>query len=487
MAADKKVAKTKGAPKSNQRVLTVSLLAMINVAAILTLRTMPQMATYGLGSIFFYTVAIIIFFIPVALVSAELATGWPQTGGVYVWVKEAFGERWGFLAIWLQWIENIIYFPTILSFAAAVLIFPLIPQYSQNKWYVMAMVLIIFWGSTFANFRGMRLSGLISSIGIIIGTLIPGAVLIILGIAWLLTGDNSATILQTGPLIPDMSNIANIVFAGGVILGLAGMEMSAVHAQEVKNPQRDYPKAIFLSTLIILSFSIIGSLVISFVTPRNISLTTGVIVAIKKIFESFGIGFLVPVFGVLMAIGAVATVSTWVVGPSRGLFATAANGELPPFIQKVNKNRMPVNMLITQAVITSILAAAFLFMPSVNSAYFILSALTSQLYLIMYFLMFLAAIRLRYSKADVKRAYRVPGGKIGMWIVSGIGAIGAIAVIFTLFVPPSQIQTGSETFYLGFLGVGIVLMVIAPFVVHHFRRPSWAKYAKDHPVLDEAA
>ena len=87
-----------------KRVLGVFTLTMINVAAIQSLRNLPVMAEVGWASVFFYLIAAIGFFIPSALVSAELSTGWPSTGGVYTWVKEAFGPRWGFVAIWLQWI-----------------------------------------------------------------------------------------------------------------------------------------------------------------------------------------------------------------------------------------------------------------------------------------------------------------------------------------------------------------------------------------------
>ena len=238
---------------SNQRVLSVFVLAMINIAAIVSLRTFPQMAFYGLASVFFYVIAGLLFFIPVALVSAELATGWPQTGGVYVWVKEALGQRWGFLAIWLQWIENVIWFPTVLSFAAATLVFPFYPALTQNRLYTLAVVLGIFWGATLINYRGMRISGLISTIGVIFGTLLAGVLIIGLAVVYLFDGDKSRVPLTISNLYPDMTNIRNVVFAAGVILGLAGMEMSAVHAQEVKNPQRDYPKAILLSVVIIRS------------------------------------------------------------------------------------------------------------------------------------------------------------------------------------------------------------------------------------------
>jgi amino acid transporter len=98
--------------------MSVLTLAIMNITAVVSLRGLPAEAEYGLSSIFYYTFAAIFFLIPVSLVAAELATGWPEKGGVFRWVGEAFGPRWGFVAIFLLWIESTIWFPTVLTFAA---------------------------------------------------------------------------------------------------------------------------------------------------------------------------------------------------------------------------------------------------------------------------------------------------------------------------------------------------------------------------------
>ena len=102
-----------------RRVISVFMLSMINVAAICNIANLSVTAQIGFSSLFYYILGALIFFIPVGLISAELATGWPERGGVYVWVREALGEKMGFVAIWMQWVENIIWYPTILAFTAA--------------------------------------------------------------------------------------------------------------------------------------------------------------------------------------------------------------------------------------------------------------------------------------------------------------------------------------------------------------------------------
>src|ERR1700753_2570263 len=96
--------------------LNVFVLAMLSLAVVISLRNLPLTAEYGFGSPFFYILAALIFMIPYALVSAELASGWPKEGGVFIWVKEALGDRWGFLAIWMQWFHNMTWYPAMLAF-----------------------------------------------------------------------------------------------------------------------------------------------------------------------------------------------------------------------------------------------------------------------------------------------------------------------------------------------------------------------------------
>jgi amino acid transporter len=196
--------------------------------------------------------------------------------------------------------------------------------------------------------------------------------------------------------------------------------------------------------------------------------------AFSVFLDTFGLRWFVPVIAVLIFAGVLSQVSSWIVGPSKGLFATSRDGSLPPFFQKVNKNGVATNLLLVQGGIVTALSFMFLFMPNVNSSYWILTVLTIQLYLIMYVLMFAAALRLRYSRPEVKRAYRIPGGNPGMWLVAGIGILGAIFAIFIGFFPPAQIATGNIVFYEVFLVSGIIAMCLPPIIIHFVKKPEWA-------------
>ena len=180
--------------------------------------------------------------------------------------------------------------------------------------------------------------------------------------------------------------------------------------------------------------------------------------------------------GILLIVGSIGEVIAWVYGPVRGLGRAAADGMLPPFLQKHNKADVPVNMLILQAVLMSFWGAVFVLLPGgVNSGYWMIFALTTSVYIVMYFLMYMAAIKLRYSQPDVKRPFKVPGGKLGMWITAGWG-FAAIAFVFVIsMIPPSQttVSSTSVTVFEAFMILGTIGVSIVPLIIYRLRKPSW--------------
>src|SRR5271165_4025207 len=251
-----------GVPRQlgSPRVLGVRSIALISVAAVLTLRNMPSVAEYGWSSIAYYLLGALFFFIPLSLVAAELGTGWPKAGGLYAWVKEAFGERSGFLAVWFEWVENIPYFPTVLAFCAATFAYVIEPGLANDKTYLVIAMLTIFWGLTAANFFGMRWSARLDNPGVILGTILPAAVLIVLGVYWLSAGRHNQIPFHASKLAPDLGTVNNMVFFVAVLLSYAGIEMAGFHAKEMRSPARDYPRAIFVAVVLIVGISILATL-----------------------------------------------------------------------------------------------------------------------------------------------------------------------------------------------------------------------------------
>lgn len=458
---------------NNQKVLTATTIAFINVAAICNVKNFPLLAEFGLSALPLLALAAVIFFVPASFVSAELASAWPERG-VYTWVREALGPRMGFVAIWLQWIENVIYYPTILSFIAAAIAYIINPKLAQDKVFITTTILGVFWVATLINFLGMRISGFISMITALFGTILP--VILITGLAslWIFKGLPSQITFSWKTITPDFGSLRDLVLFSGVLFSLAGVEMSAVHAKDVKNPQIAYPKGIFLSSILILGFSMIGALAIGVIIPvQEIQLASGAMEAFSSFLTAFGLSWAMPVVAAVISFGTLGMLSTWIVGPSRGLYATAMHGDLPPIFHKKNKKEMPVGILISQALFVTVLSLVFLFMPSINSSYWMLLSLAALLYQLMYALMFISGIVLRYKFPNTKRAYRIPFGNVGMWVVGTLGFLGALFGFILCFIPPSQFATGELWIFESFLIGSTALFSVIPFLIYQARKPSW--------------
>ncbi|VEG90402.1 APC family permease [Legionella spiritensis] len=453
----------------SKKVLSVFSLVMINVIAVDSLRTLPISAKLGLPLVSYYMVAAFAFFIPVALVAAELATAYPNTGGLYVWVREAFGRRAGFITIWLQWIYNVVWYPTILAFIAATFSYLFAPDLANNKFYLLGSSFGLFWVFTLLNCLGMRVSSIVSTIGAILGTILPMLGIILLGAIWIIQGRPVAVDVNTSWL-PDFSSLGNLSLFSAVLFGLLGMEMSAVHAGDVKNPQRDYPRAILYSTLIIFFTLVLSSLAIVIVVPNGqLSVVSGLIDAYASFFKNYNLSWMTGIIALMIIIGGLSGVSAWIIGPTKGLLVSAQDGSLPAVFGKINRFGAPVAILMTQGIIFTLLSSVFILFDSINAAYWLLSDLCAQMALMVYLFMFAAVIKLRYSQPDKPRSFTIPGGKIVLWLVAGAGSLCCLAAMGIGFIPPTQIPVENIVFFEFFLIGGLVLFVVLP----------W-KFAKKH-------
>jgi amino acid transporter len=445
--------------------LTIFSLTMITVGSVDSIRNLPATALFGSQLIFYFVLGALFFLIPTALVSAELASGWAKQGGIYVWVKEAFGKKTGFLAIWLQWIENVIWYPTILSFVAGTIGYLINPDLTSNPYFLWAVIVSCFWGATLLNLRGMKSSAMFSSFCSLAGLLLPMSLIIGLGAAWITQGNPLQIKFDIPSIVPHLEDKSMWVSLTAIMMSFCGIEIATVHANDVNNPQHAFPRALIYSVGIILSTLILGSLAIAVVLPgKDINLVAGIMQAFEAFFLTYNMHWMMPVVAVMLVLGGLGGVSNWIIAPTKGLLVAAEDGNLPEVFQRTNTRGAPVVMLITQAVIVTVLSALFLFMPSVNGSYWLLTALAAQLYMLMYFIMFIAAIKLRISQPDHYRPFKIPGGMMGMLFVAGIGIIGVLTTLGVSFIPPEGINVGSTARYEITLLVGLVLMCAPPFV-----------------------
>ncbi len=441
--------------------LSVFTLAMLITGAIDSIRNLPATALFGSTLIFFFIFAAIVFLIPTALVSAELSATWTQDSGVYNWVKKAFGERWAFFAIWLQWINTMVWYPTILSFIAGTIAFLIDPQLAQQRWYLVSVILIVFWLLTLLNLRGLRTSARFATWCTIIGMMLPMAIIMVLAAIWLLMGNASQIQVNLHTVMPNLAHTNSWVSLTAIMAAFLGMELAAVHVKDIEDPQAKFPKAVLLSVVIILVTMICGALAIAMVIPTHeINLVEGVMQAFQQFFSRYHLTWMTPVLTIMLIIGSLGGMINWIISPAKGLLHAGENGYLPAVLTRKNSKGVAANLLILQAILVSVVCLAFLLMPSVNGSYWLLTDLSTQLYMLMYMLLFIAAFTLRKRHPQQHSAFKIPGGIWGIGSTCGLGLIGCVITLYVGFFPPEGIDVGSFAHYETVFSSGIILMII---------------------------
>jgi amino acid transporter len=231
---------------------------------------------------------------------------------------------------------------------------------------------------------------------------------------------------------------------------------------------------------LVLAVFIGPTLAISWVIPSGrISFTAGVMQAFDSLFTHFGVGFAVPLIAIALAVGALAGMISWLDGPSEGLLRIGREqGYLPPYFQKVNGQGIEVRILAAQGTVITLIAVLYAFLPSVSHAYWIFAAMATQVYLIMYVLMFIAAIRLRRSQPDHARGYRAPA--LGLLCLAG--AVSSMAALAIGFIPPSQFGHANPLGYALLILAGLLAIgILPPLLLDRFRKPGWKAASTSGP------
>jgi amino acid transporter len=445
-------------------------LAMMTTSSVASLRAAPTMAVYGLACVFLYLLPAVVFLLPTSLVSAELASGYE--GGIYNWVSRGISKPMGFLAVWCQFAMTIFYYPSLLGFVASTLAYVINPDLASSGVWTALVIVVVYWTGVWVSSRGTSGVAGLASMGLIIGTLIPGVVLVFLGVVFLGQGNTSAAPMDSEHLLPAWAGLSSLVLIVNNFLSYSGMEMNAVHVGSLRNPGKEFPKAMFLAMGMVLLIFILPALAISWIVPADqLSLTAGVMQAFDAVFAEFNTQWLTPIFGVMLVAASLGGMLTWLAGPSKGLLMISREeGYLPPFLQRLNSHGVQQNILVTQGVVTTIIALGYALIPDVSSAYWIFSVITTQVYLIMYLLMFVAAVRLRRNDPDHPRGFKAPW----LLLLCVVGFIASLAALLIGFVPSSQFGGGSTWLYVLIVGGGALgLGLLVPFLFYRARKPSW--------------
>ncbi len=430
-----------------KRIMRVWDIVFMNIAAVLAIRWLPIAAACGASSILLWIAAILLFAIPLGLVSTELATAWPDQGGMYIWVREAFGKRAGFIVSWFYWVNNFFYYPAVLTFITVIMASIINPELAHNKFFVCSCVVGFLWISTFINIHGMKIFSKFSNLAGIFGVLLPLVILIILGFCsvWVWQRPIATDYLWVNWL-PNFGSKSNLGAFSILLFSMAGLELIPTMAGETENPQKTFPRATFISAICIASLYIISTVAITFVlSPGKIGAASGVGDALLLLEKELHLPFLVLIVGGMIVLGSIGSIGVWIVVPIKMLLESCREGVLPKWFTQINKDGMPVRALLVQAVIVTLVIICTSFLPSINAFFGTLALMAVITMFIPYAFMFLAFIKLRRQYPERVRPYRVPGSKIVSYLIAGTGLLSVFLAIFLPFIlPPNDLQNAHD-------------------------------------------
>lgn len=349
---------------------------------------------------------------------------------------------------------------------------------AENRLYSAAVVLGTIWLITALSLFGLRSSGLIGTVGTIAGTILPGALLIAFAVGYILDDQPNNLVGPAADLIPDLSDPANVTFGLAAILVFAGIEVMAARIRDIRTPERTYPRATLISVLMIAALIVPATLAISIMVPADdISITSGIVQAMNAgVDHVWHLGWLVPLAAIAIYLDAIGEIAGWMAATPAAMATAAREGHLPRKLAAENARNTARPVLIGQAVVGSSISLLFIFQPSVSSMFWLLSALLVQLYVLMYAMMFAAALRLRRTQPDVPRPFRIPGGHPGIWLVCGIGIVFSAAAIIVGFIPPAGLGEATAISHTIVLVAAVVLCTVAPIAISRRER------ARSNPV-----
>lgn len=438
-----------------KKTLTLFSIIVMTITSVASIRNLPCAAFYGSHLIFFFCFGAFFFLLPTALISAELVAAWPERGGLYFWVQKAFGNPWGFLSVWFQWIANIVWYPLALSFFAGTIAYLFADEnIATNPKYLIGVILVTYWLMILINLFGIRVSGKLNSIFGILGYAVPLCGILFAGVLRLSSPEPLPISFSSYALLPplDLSILGPLV---GFMLSFCGIEIATIHISHVDNPQKKYPLALLAATLVIAAIFIFGSLSIAIMVPRDhLSMVSGVMQAFATFLTSHGWLYALPFLSALVSLGSFSGMSNWVLAIAQGLSAATKEGTWPSLLQRENRFGAPYPILIAQGCIVSIFSCFFILMPTINSSFWVLTVIASQLYMLMYLLLFTAALRLRFLYPSLRHSFKTPERIFK--ILVGMGCFACLFAFVIGFEPPAEMNIKNIYLYKIAISTGLL-------------------------------
>lgn len=409
-------------------------MTLFTVCAILVIDQLAASAAIGAQSVFWWVFTMIFFFVPYGLITAELGSTYPDEGGIYAWVKRAFGPRWGGRTAWLWWINVALWQPSV--FIIFVGIFSALFVPAMALWTKVAIAIGLTWITVWVNVIALDIGKWVPNIG----ALFKVAIMLVIGVGgfWYASRHGVANQLTFSSMAPSWG--ASLAFLPVIVYNFMGFELMSGAGAEMKNPGRDVPVAIVISGFLIATFYLLGTIGILIALPlKDINLISGIIDTFHKLFGATGTGASITIaLGCMAMYTFFSNMVTWTIGANRSAAEAANEGDLPGIFAHLHKvHQTPSAAAIATGVITTIVIIAYGFMAkNAEDLFWTLYAFSSVVFLLPYLAMFLAFRKLRANDGDRPRPYRVPGGNGVATLLSAICGLFILqAIVFFIYQP----------------------------------------------------
>lgn len=430
-------------------------MTLFTVCAILVIDTLAPSAAIGPSSVSWWVITFVVFFVPYGLITAELGTTYPDQGGLYVWVKRAFGEKWAGRTTWLYWVNVALWMPSVYVLFAGIFSQLFFPE--MGLWVKILIGVVMTWITVWIGIITLDAGKWVPNIGAALKALI---MVVIGGGAIVLALRNGvANDLAFANLLPKWD--AGLAFLPVIVYNFMGFELMSGAGAEMEDPKRDIPRAILISGALIAVFYLLGTVGMLLALPaEQLGLVSGIIDTLRAIFGESGVATVaVTGLGIAALYTLLANMVTWTMGANRTAAEAAGEGELPAYFGKMHPvNKTPVGSYVLTGLISTVVLIAYGFMAQTDEELFwTLFAFSSIVFLLPYLALFPAFLKLRKTDANLERPYRFPGGPVLAWIAAVVCEVFIIqAVVFFIWVPGQPIDWASA----GPILIGVVLTLI---------------------------
>ncbi|MCG3884408.1 APC family permease [Photobacterium leiognathi] len=430
-------------------------IALFCLCAVIVIDTLTASASIGVSSVGWWVVTIVVFVIPYGLITSELGTAYPGDGGIYDWVKKAFGYKWAVRTTWFYWINVGLWMPAVYIMFAGMFAEIFYPELSI--WGQIAICIALTWLTILICNLSVDIGVWVTNIGAVLKI----AVISVLGVGGFIYAfkNGVANEFSFSAIIPSFDS--GIEFLPALVFNLMGFELVATMTKEMRDV-RDMPKAVFLSVGITAFLYIFGTIGILMALPsEEIGLVAGIIDTLKTLFGDSALGqFGVQFIGTLALLTFIGNMVSWTMGASRAAAEAATEGELPKVVGIISKkyNTPTGANFITGALSTIVIVAYALFAQDSDGLFWSVFAFSSCIFLFPYLFMFPSYIKLRVAEPDVERPFKVPGGMGVQWVISII-CFFVIVQAVVLFIFPEIFSGVVDWAYTGPVLVGVIITV----------------------------